>query len=560
MNPDQAEAQLKALARFLECDCQREIKQAVLTRIKPEFNHSGRDNLPPVYNSLNKLHTLLIEPNTDPRSLTRFVNRSADQLKRHNVICTVSQKLHIIWMMTPWGRKQLKVALDPTILHKQLGTTSFHVYCQSFERYPDLRPHPLISPAHLNNERAKRGLQPLRNANDMFRHLWYPDMLPLNTHPWLDCDDYQKRNGPLKINDPHPVISYLRQSTSKYKEQTTITEFPIPWLLRMGAHLDRGNEDHLPEVIRRIHPGLILANPLKTLGNPADSQENIVAHEKYLKKIQELFDIWPNSDTEGPLRWLDEQPYVGKLGLTFEQPASNYELWWLSGHWEALVLAELAGVEISRSRQFNNTEELYIELLETKKLKSSRQILVGLTAPLLEFFFSNPKKLPSGIGILNLVWPTPSKQSQWLHLLVQASLVVECRAPVRAYLQGLGLNAKWPRTKENRRKPRNKGGPFLLLSINTSEAEAKLASIAPLLDAERYNAILRLDAELQIRNPINWLNEQKRKHDSWIWLNPRNFDSDPKSSAIIAWAEQRGVTLHLLSDLKDKHLWKLIQK
>ena len=54
MNPDQAEAQLKALARFLECDCQREIKQAVLTRIKPEFNHSGRD-LPPVYNSLNKL-------------------------------------------------------------------------------------------------------------------------------------------------------------------------------------------------------------------------------------------------------------------------------------------------------------------------------------------------------------------------------------------------------------------------------------------------------------------------------------------------------------------------
>ena len=65
-------------------------------------------------------------------------------------------------------------------------------------------------------------------------------------YPWLDCDDYQKRNGPLKINDPHPVISYLRQSTSKYKEQTTITEFPIPWLLRMGAHLDRGNEDHLP--------------------------------------------------------------------------------------------------------------------------------------------------------------------------------------------------------------------------------------------------------------------------------------------------------------------------
>ena len=102
------------------------------------------------------------------------------------------------------------------------------------------------------------------------------------------------------------------------------------------------------------------------MGNPADSQENIVAHEKYLKKIQELFDIWPNSDTEGPLRWLDEQPYVGKLGLTFEQQASNYELWWLSGHWEALVLAELAGVEISRSRQFNNTEELYIELLETK--------------------------------------------------------------------------------------------------------------------------------------------------------------------------------------------------
>ena len=101
---------------------------------------------------------------------------------------------------------------------QQLGTTSFHVYCQSFERYPDLRPHPLISPAHLNNERAKEDcslyvMRMICLASLVSRYVTtkYPSLVRL--------DDYQKRNGPLKINDPHPVISYLRQSTSNIKNK-----------------------------------------------------------------------------------------------------------------------------------------------------------------------------------------------------------------------------------------------------------------------------------------------------------------------------------------------------
>ena len=54
-------------------------------------------------------------------------------------------------------------------------------------------------------------MKPIRTADDLFRHLLYPDLLPLNTHPWFDCREYQLQNGELRMAGPHPVLNYLNQ-------------------------------------------------------------------------------------------------------------------------------------------------------------------------------------------------------------------------------------------------------------------------------------------------------------------------------------------------------------
>ena len=173
-------------------------------------------------------------------------------------------------------------------------------------------------------------------------------------------------------------------------------------------------------------------------------------------------------------------------------------------------------------------------------------VLIALTTPLLELFLTESIKLPEGAGILNLVWPRPSQQSQWLHLLAQASLVVECRAEIRSYLQGLGLKAEWPRRTLRQSNTPQLGKPTLLLAMTSGTAEAQLAAAAERLNADQYNAILRLDAELQLRDPVAWLKEQLHKHKSWVWLNPVHASSDPKSHALIAWAHEHDVNLILL--------------
>ena len=85
--------------------------------------------------------------------------------------------------------------------------------------------------------------------------------------------------------------------------------------MRLGTHNDRKNEANLPEIIKRIKHGLVLADPLKTLGNPTKSDENLIANENYWKNIQNMFEIWPESDLEGH-GWLKKQPNVKEFGLT----------------------------------------------------------------------------------------------------------------------------------------------------------------------------------------------------------------------------------------------------
>ena len=50
-----------------------------------------------------------------------------------------------------------------------------------------------------------------------------------------------------------------------------------------------------------VTSGLILGNPNETLGDPSDGQEQLVANERYWKKIHEIFELWKDYDSEGPL-------------------------------------------------------------------------------------------------------------------------------------------------------------------------------------------------------------------------------------------------------------------
>ena len=102
--------------------------------------------------------------------------------------------------------------------------------------------------------------------------------------------------------------------------------------------------------------------------------------------------------------------------------------------------------------------------------------------------------------------------------------------------------------------------PILLLALESGVAEAQLAAAAPTLNPDRYNAFLRLDAELQLQDPLIWLEEKFRSHSSWLWLNPLSPASDPKGHALVAWAQQHGVALQLLSDPPDSLWWSKLIK
>ena len=122
---------------------------------------------------------------------------------------------------------------------------------------------------------------------------------------------------------------------------------------------------------------------------------------------------------EGPLAWIKKQPNVDKPGLTKCNPAHGYQLWWMKGHWEAQLLAKIAGAETHKSRNFSNPEALWEEILNMKSrsTESTQNVLIALTSPLLEFIHARKINLPKDIGILNLTWPRPSQQSGWMHLM-----------------------------------------------------------------------------------------------------------------------------------------------
>ena len=557
LNPHIARKQLNSLANFIGVACTHEQQNIVLNRIRPDFNHGGLDNVPKTHKSLRRLHNKLIKSGILPADLAGQASRCALALEINRLARAFRERVHVGWIQTGWTNQSLKAALDRKIIKEQIGSVSIREYIRRFPEESDLRPHPLISPAHLNQERTRRGLPPIRSAGELFRHLLYPDLLPLDTHPWFNCREYEIQTGQLGKNQAHPILNYLRNKTEKKTSKNAESTFKEPWLIRLGAHLDRENEENLPEVIKRIHPGLVLADPMAKLGNPSEGRKQLIANERYLKDIRELFEQWTDSNPDGPINWLDKQPNVGELGLTAIKPAKGYQLWWISGHWEAILLGEIAGIDIDQALEFNNPQELFAELSSMTSEKSiiNKAIIVALTQPLLELFLSEKLNVPENLAFLNLVWPRPTQQSAWLHLLAQGTMVVECRKTVRAFLQGLGFESLWPSNVINYQESPNQDAPTLLLALESGEAEAQLASAAQELNADRYNAILRLDAELQQQDPLKWLEKQFNSHGRWLWLNPLSPASNPKGHAVVAWAIQRGANLKFLSDEPATKWW-----
>ena len=129
-------------------------------------------------------------------------------------------------------------------------------------------------------------------------------------------------------------------------------------------------------------------------------------------------------------------------------------------------------------------------------------VLISLTPSLYELFLAGSFTLPDGVAILNLMWPSPSQQSSWLHFLAQASFVLECRAAIRSFFLGLGFKSMWPRPIKSQSALQQSDAPTLLLALESSPAEAQLAAAAPVLNADRYDAYFRLDAELQSNDPL----------------------------------------------------------
>ena len=298
LDPRAANDQLQALAQFVGRSCNPKQRQAALGRVRPEFNHGWHTSFHP-WIPLRRLYTRLVNPSIELK-LDRFVDRCVAALELRRLGQAIRERFHLAWLRTSlvvalWGQLWIQPRCEST------STTSLRVYRRRFSQFSDLRPHPLISPAHLNHERLRRGLPPIKSADDLFRHLLYPDLLPLDTHPWLDCRQYQIQSSRIDLYGPHPILNYLNLSTSEQATQYPISPFPLPWLIALGAHLDRSNEAHLPEFIAHLHPGLVLADPLDALGHPSDGREQLISHENYWSTIEAAFKVWPDSDPEGPL-------------------------------------------------------------------------------------------------------------------------------------------------------------------------------------------------------------------------------------------------------------------
>lgn len=531
LKPTLAIAQLQNLAKFVAVQPSEDQLQAALSKMQPEKEQHGKRPLPPVHRSLCHLYSCLKKPRSTPAHWCRAMNQASQGMARQQFIAKTLMRARMLWLHTPLGEAQM-------------GLGDLRSYRRAFQSELDQRLHPLLSPSHLNVERQRRGLQPLKSADELLSHLLDPDLLPMDPHPWFNCRDYQLRCNTVQTPGVHPLLTYLRRAN-----KNLTNPWPHPhWLEQLGAARPTAELEPLPGFIKRLHPELVFSDPTIHLGQLKRFKYRVIrAHQSYWNDIVETFALWPADDTLGPLLWLNRQAGLEHLGTNKAAPARGLALWLLPGDWHAALIANLAGADLLHSRRFACLEAL-IEALDARQSKDPA-VLLSLTPPLLAHLLARGMALPTGVAVLNLVWPSPGEQTAWLQLIAGATSVIECRPPVRAYLQGLGLNALWCPARPGK-PPESSTQRCLLLACHEGPAETLLSQRAHELDPRRYSAILRLDAQLQNLEPnpkavVDWLEGMRRSHDHWLWLDEPPGPEDVRAQAVLIWARQQGVPIKL---------------
>jgi hypothetical protein len=525
LRPGEAHDQLQALATFLGVETDAEQRSIVLTRVRSELNHAAAAPLPSVSSGLQALHAGLVSPVGLAWQWRLEAELATAVLEGELRLRALWMGVQLLALRTPLGAGRLAAVIDRPLLKAQLGTTSLKVFRRRFPSNPDLRLHPLLSPAHLNREREHRGLPPLRRADDLFRHLLDPDLSPLNPHPWFDCRAYQRTTGTLTMRGTHPLLRYLRRAASQCSNP-----YPDPqWLCELGAAAPSDGLAAPPALVHYLHPTLRLreqshAGVARSWGQSwRRTGSGLVTGPE----LDGALAHWPEDDPALPLRWLASCPGVARMGCIAHRPATGRHCWWRLDHWEGPLLAGLAGADRSQGQVLTDAE-VFCEALRRVGEGGGGALLLALDQTLVDHLLERHAALPTGAAVLNLAWPRPGCQVAWLRLLSSADLVLECRPAVRAYLRGVGIPAQWLALQGEKATP-----PGLDRGRTPAGTEVEKGASLSLQDRP-----LNLGASGDAAP--DWLENQPHTLGHWIMRNGHPAPEDVRVHALLAWWERMG--------------------
>lgn len=523
LSPAEAHDQLQALAAFLGLETEAGQHRIALTRVRPELNHAAAEQLPAVNPGLKALHAGMVSPVGSPWRWKLQAELAAAALESERRLRAIWMGVQLLTLRTPWGERRIAEAIDRSLLMAQLGSPSLKSFRRRFTSSPDLRLHPLLSPAHLNRERMRRGLPPLRSADDLFRHLLDPDLLPLNPHPWFDCRTYQRSTGTLGKRGEHPLLRYLRRAARQ-----RFNPYPDPqWLCELGAADPSEGLEAPPALVHHLHASLLLSERLPAGIAHSGAQGGGRSGAVNGPELAGALALWPEDDPALPLRWLASCPGVVRMGCIANRPATGRHCWWRLGHWEGPLLAGLAGADRSQGRALMDVEA-FCAALQRVGDGEGGALLLALDQMLVDSLLERRASLPVGAAVLNLAWPRPGCQAAWLRLLTSAALVLECRPAVRAYLRGVGIQAQWPVLH-------GENATALRLDRESTAAGAALGrGTIPSLQG------LPTDFGVSADAPARWLDNQARTHGHWIVSNGDPAPEDVRTHALLAWRARMG--------------------
>ena len=552
--PQEASKQLASIQEFLELSSGNALACKALENIRIDLNHSKLCSELRVNKILTQLHRELAKDQKSNYQICQQTARLWFLFRCFLFLLNCHEYFIVILISMGFCKARLGLMFDRKTVKHQLGSSNLSSYFFNYPRFNDLRPHPLISPRFMNEQRLKQELPPFHNAFELFHHLLFPDLIPLDPHPWFHTRYFQLRKESIATHYAHPIKQYLEQSPLEQPSTSPrlIPPLNVPWLIAIGAHFFPWRELNLPGFIDRMNPSFILLDLNQRFGKPSEGEIALLAHEGYWREINDLFSTWPDKDFEGPLRWILQQPNIGEIGLVKDISYQNYSLIWPKGHWEVPLLTTILNMNIVDYFCFNNIENLNYELHFGNHCKN---ILIALTEPIFENIIANKFSLPKKFSLINLMWPRSSQQSAWLHLLASAEIIIESRPAIRAYLCGFGLNAIWVALGSPKKQRVDLSKKVLLLASSSSLAEIhfSLEAAKDSLDANKYDAYFRLDTYMESfmggdREAGEWLAKILVLYKEVVWLSFEGYSINPRLITVQALAKKYNIKFTLLSE------------